>query len=206
METPSRHSFDLDGSLRIFPIPSPIKGDNYCRLEVDSVIVNDRAKYDIVNNSIVFLSVADVPNGSVLDVLVVQSEESIGQLAISSNMDIVAQNIDDINIVGSNIADVNTVADADTVVTIFPYLDFFATKSKLVPRFLNTVVIQSPLNNSKSADPVPLICILPFVPLLKSIVTAFDPIVYKFIVLGSVGYFKTSAVRKRNSTLCKDCE
>ncbi len=118
METPSRHSFDLDGSLRIFPIPSPIKGDNYCRLEVDSVIVNDRAKYDIVNNSIVFLSVADVPNGSVLDVLVVQSEESIGQLAISSNMDIVAQNIVDINIVGSNIADVNTVADADTDIAL----------------------------------------------------------------------------------------
>jgi len=118
METPSRHSFDLDGSLRVFPIPSPIKGDNYCRLEVDGVIVNDRAKYDIVNNSIVFISVADVPNGSQLDVLVVQSEESIGQLAITTNIDIVATNIADINTVGLNILDVNTVADADADIAL----------------------------------------------------------------------------------------
>ena len=109
METPSRHSFDLNGSLRVFPIPSPIKGDNYCRLEVDGVIVNDRTKYDIVNNSVVFLNVADVPNGSQLDVLVVQSEEAIGQLAITTNIDIVASNIADINTVATDIADVTTV-------------------------------------------------------------------------------------------------
>ena len=109
METPSRHSFDLNGSLRVFPIPSPIKGDNYCRLEVDGVIVNDRTKYDIVNNSVVFLNVADVPDGSQLDVLVVQSEEAIGQLAITTNIDIVASNIADINTVATDIANVNTV-------------------------------------------------------------------------------------------------
>ena len=114
METPSRHSFNLDGSLRVFPIPSPIKGDNYTRIEVDSVIINDRAKYDIVNNSIVFIDAADVPNGSVLDVLVVQSEEAIGQLAITSNMDLVATSIDNVNIVGSNITNVNTVAGNTT--------------------------------------------------------------------------------------------
>ena len=109
METPSRHSFSLNGSTRVFPIPSPIKGDNYCRLEVDGVIVNDRTKYDIVNNSIVFLNVADVPNGSQLDVLVVQSEEAIGQLAITTNIDIVASNIADINTVATDIANVTTV-------------------------------------------------------------------------------------------------
>ena len=109
METPSRHSFSLNGSTRVFPIPSPIKGDNYCRLEVDGVIVNDRTKYDIVNNSIVFLSVADVPSGSQLDVLVVQSEEAIGQLAITTNIDIVASNIADINTVATDIANVTTV-------------------------------------------------------------------------------------------------
>ena len=109
METPSRHSFSLNGSTRVFPIPSPIKGDNYCRLEVDGVIVNDRTKYDIVNNSIVFLNVADVPSGSQLDVLVVQSEEAIGQLAITTNIDIVASNIADINTVATDIANVTTV-------------------------------------------------------------------------------------------------
>ena len=114
METPSRHSFDLDGSLRVFPIPSPIKGDNYCRLEVDGVFITDRAKYDIVNNSIVFLSVADVPNGSQLDVLVVQSEEALGELSITTNIDTVAQNINSINTVGVDIADVNTLAAITT--------------------------------------------------------------------------------------------
>ena len=118
METPSRHTYNLDGATRVFPVPSPIKGDNYCRIEVDSVIVNDRAKYDIVNNSIVFLVATDVPAGSVLDILVVQSEEAIGQLAISSNMDIVALNITDVNIVGANIADVNTIANNNTNVNI----------------------------------------------------------------------------------------
>lgn len=113
METPSRHSFDLDGATRVFPIASPIKGDNYCRLEVDGTIINDRTKYDIVNNSIVFIDAADVPDGSQLDVLVVQSEEAIGQLTITTNIDIVATNIDDINTVATSVADVNTLADIE---------------------------------------------------------------------------------------------
>jgi hypothetical protein len=111
METPSRFSFDLDGATRVFPIATTIKGDNYCRLEVDGTIINDRSKYDIVNNSIVFLDVADVPSGSQLDVLVVQSEEAIGQLTITTNIDIVASNIADVNTVADSIADVNSVAD-----------------------------------------------------------------------------------------------
>ena len=117
METPSRHTYNLDGATRVFPVASPIKGDNYCRLEVDSVIVNDRSKYDIVNNAIVFLDAADVPAGSVLDVLVVQSEEAIGQLAITTNIDIVAQNIDNVNAVGVISADVDTVAGISNDVT-----------------------------------------------------------------------------------------
>lgn len=114
METPSRHSFNLDGSTRVFPIPSPIKGDNYCRLEVDGTVINDRAKYDIVNNSVVFIDVADVPSGSQLDVLVVQSEEALGQLTITTNIDIVAQDIDNVNAVGSSIDNVDTVAASIT--------------------------------------------------------------------------------------------
>jgi hypothetical protein len=121
METPSRHSYALDGATRVFPVSSPIKGDNYCRLEVDGVIVNDRAQYDIVNNSIVFLDTSLLPSGSQLDVLVVQSEEAIGQLAITTNIDIVSQNIANVNIVGDDIANVGTVAtniaDVNSVAT-----------------------------------------------------------------------------------------
>ena len=116
METPARHSFTLDGTTRVFPIPSNLKGDNYVRLEVDGAIINDRSKYDIVNNAIVFNNAADVPSGSQLDVLVVQSEEAIGQLAITSNIDIVASNIDDVNTVGASIAAVNTNAANITVI------------------------------------------------------------------------------------------
>jgi hypothetical protein len=111
IETPSRHSFMCDGSTRVFPIPSPIKGDNYCRIEIDGTYMADRSKYDIVNNSIVFIDVADVPNGSQLDVLVVQSEEALGQLGSVTNIDLVAQNISGVNNVSNNIDNVNTVAN-----------------------------------------------------------------------------------------------
>jgi hypothetical protein len=113
METPSRHSFNLDGTTRVFPVPSPIKGDNYCRLEVDGDIINDRALYDIVNNSIVFIT---APIGLLLDILVVQSEEAIGQLAITTNIDIVASNIENINTVGDSIENLNTVENNITSV------------------------------------------------------------------------------------------
>ena len=111
METPSRYTYDLDGTTRVFYVPTIIKGESYCRLEVDSEIINDTSKFDIVNNSIVFVDEADVPSGSQLDVLVVQSDEALGQLSITSNIDIVAQNITNINIVGEAIDNVDTVAD-----------------------------------------------------------------------------------------------
>jgi len=50
METPSRHSFNCDGSTRVYPIPSPIKGDNYCRVEVDGVIVDITIKDSSIND------------------------------------------------------------------------------------------------------------------------------------------------------------
>ena len=111
METPARHSFTLDGTTQVFPIPSNLKGDNYVRVEVDGTVVNDKAKYDIVNNSIVMNFVEDVPDGSQLDVLVVQSEEAIGQLGTTSSVDIVAVNISIINDVNDALEDIITAAD-----------------------------------------------------------------------------------------------
>lgn len=111
METPARHSFTLDGTTQVFPIPSNLKGDNYVRVEVDGTVINDKAKYDIVNNSIVMNFVEDVPDGSQLDVLVVQSEEAIGQLGTTSSIDIVAVNISTINDVNDALEDIITAAD-----------------------------------------------------------------------------------------------
>lgn len=121
METPSRHSFSLNGTTLVFPVPTPIKGENYCRVEVDGNEITDRSKYDIVNNAIVFINSADVPNGSQLDILVVQSDEAIGLLGSTTNMDICADNIADINTVADGMADVNVatanIADITTVAT-----------------------------------------------------------------------------------------
>ena len=110
METPSRYTFSPDGNTKVFPIPVTIKGENYVRIDVDSVTINDRNRYDIVNNSVVFVDVTDVPNGSQLDVLVVQTDEGITNLGAVISVDIVAQNIASVNTVAGDIASVNTVA------------------------------------------------------------------------------------------------
>ena len=104
METPARFTFAPDGSTKTFPIPALIKGDNYVRIDVDSVTINDRNRYDIVNNAVVFVDVADVPNGSQLDVLVVQTDEGITNLGAVISVDIVAQNIASVNTVATSIA------------------------------------------------------------------------------------------------------
>jgi hypothetical protein len=81
-----------------------MKGDNYVRIDINDVTVNDRNKFDIVNNSIVFVNVTDVPSGSKLDILVVQTDEGIANLGNVNSIDIVSQNITSVNTVGTNIA------------------------------------------------------------------------------------------------------
>ena len=81
MESPARFTFNgLTGATTVFPIPAEIKGDNYCRVELDDVIVGDLTKYDIVNNSIVFTNAADLVGVAEVSVLVVQSEEAAATL------------------------------------------------------------------------------------------------------------------------------
>jgi hypothetical protein len=126
METPSRHTFNLNGSTRVFPIPAPIKGDNYCRVDVDNVTINDLSKYDIVNNAIVFLNVLDVPAGSQLAVLVVQSEEAIELIGSTSNIDIFASNIDSVIAAGelaTYIPEITVLAD-DLGLGGITYIDY----------------------------------------------------------------------------------
>ena len=113
MESPARFTFDgpLEGNTAtVFPIPAEIKGDNYCRVDLDDVIVGDLTKYDIVNNSIVFTNAADLVGVSKVSVLVVQSEEAAATFPAVGYIDTVARNIDNVNAVGVDIANVNTVA------------------------------------------------------------------------------------------------
>ena len=66
LHTPSRHTFSCDGTQRLFPIPSYIISQDYVRIEIDGVLQSDRKKWDIVNNSLVFIDAFS--NGSILDV------------------------------------------------------------------------------------------------------------------------------------------
>ena len=96
METPARFTFDgpLEGNTAtVFPIAAEIKGDNYCRVELDDVIVGDLTKYDIVNNSIVFTNAADLVGVTKVSVLVVQSEEAAATFPAVGFIGTVADNI-----------------------------------------------------------------------------------------------------------------
>jgi len=110
METPARFTFTPNGSTTVFQIPVTMKGDNYVRIDIDGVILNDRSKFDLVNNAVVFVNVTDVPAGSQLDVLVVQTDEGISNLGNVNSIDLVASNITDVQTIASNIASVNTTA------------------------------------------------------------------------------------------------
>ena len=116
METPARFTFSPDGNTKVFPIPVTMKGDNYVRIDIDGVTINDRTKFDLVNNAVVLVDVTDVPSGSQLDVLVVQTDEGISNLGTVNSIDIVASNITDVQTVVTNIASVNTTATNITAI------------------------------------------------------------------------------------------
>ena len=116
METPARFTFSPDGNTKVFPIPVTMKGDNYVRIDINGVTINDRTKFDLVNNAVVLVDIADVPSGSQLDVLVVQTDEGIANLGTVNSIDTVATNIANINTVASNVTTVNTVATNITAV------------------------------------------------------------------------------------------
>ena len=116
METPARFTFSPDGNTKVFPIPVTMKGDNYVRIDIDGVILNDRTKFDLVNNAVVFVNISDVPSGSQLDVLVVQTDEGIANLGNVNSVDLVASNITDVLAVANSIASVNTTATNITAV------------------------------------------------------------------------------------------
>lgn len=119
VDTPARHVYTGNGNTRVFPIPTRIIGDAYVRIEIDGVYQSDRTKWDIVNNSIIFITAP--LNETTIDIQVATSEEALSVLGSSTAMDIVAESITNVNTVGANITDVNTVShnitEVDTVAT-----------------------------------------------------------------------------------------
>ena len=115
VSTPSRHTFECDGTQRVFPIPSNIIAQDYVRMEIDGVLISNRREWDVVNNSIVFVTAP--LSGSTLDVQVASDVESLGELGMLSNVDILAQNITNVNKVADIDLDVTKVANIDLDVT-----------------------------------------------------------------------------------------
>lgn len=117
IDTPARHVYTGNGNQRVFPIPTKIIGDDYIRIEIDSVYQSDRTKWDIVNNSVIFITAP--LNGVTIDIQVATSEEALSVLGSSTAMDIVAESITNVNITATNIVDINTVShnitEVDTV-------------------------------------------------------------------------------------------
>ena len=126
LHTPSRHTFECDGTQRVFPIPSYIISQDYVRMEIDGILVSNRREWDVVNNSIVFVTAPLA--GLILDVQVASDSESLGELGMISNVDILAQNITNVNKVAEIDLYIPTVANIDTDVTKVANIDSDVTK------------------------------------------------------------------------------
>lgn len=113
IDTPARHIYSGDGSTRVFPIPTYIQGDDYIRIEINGVHQVDRSKWDIVNNSIIFVT-APITTATI-DVQVATSVEALSELGNVTNVDIVAGNIASINVIASNL---DEILEADNNATI----------------------------------------------------------------------------------------
>ena len=115
IDTPARHIYSGDGSTRVFPIPTYIQGDDYIRIEINGVHQVDRSKWDIVNNSIIFVT-APITTATI-DVQVATSVESLAELGSVTNVDIVAGSIAGINGIASNLGEILLANDNAVIAT-----------------------------------------------------------------------------------------
>jgi len=101
-----------DGSTKVFPIDFEILGENYVQIWIDDIPINDKTKYDIINNSIVFND-DNIPAIDVkIIITVATTAQEIADLnAPPSGIDIVSDNIDNVNTVAIDIASVKTNSD-----------------------------------------------------------------------------------------------
>ena len=113
IDTPARHIYSGDGSTRVFPIPTYIQGDDYIRIEINGVHQADRSQWDIVNNSIIFVT-APISEATI-DVQVATSVEALAELGSITNIDIVAGSIAGINSIASNLDEI-LLADANAII------------------------------------------------------------------------------------------
>lgn len=112
LDTPAKHIYTGNGTTRVYPIPTYIQGDDWIRIEIDGVYIVDRRSYDIVNNSIIFVTAPGL--NTQVSVQVATSVEALSQLGNSTNVDTVAGSIGNVNIVATDINNIDTVAGSIT--------------------------------------------------------------------------------------------
>ena len=115
IDTPARHIYSGDGSTRVYPIPTYIQGDDYIRIEINGVHQVDRSKWDIVNNSIIFVT-APITTATI-DVQVATSVVALTELGSVTNVDIVAANIVGISDIASNLDEILLTNDNAIIAT-----------------------------------------------------------------------------------------
>ena len=72
------YTYQLDGDVRSFNIPTVISGEEYLRIDVDGVQVTDADKFRLIHNALVFDDTSLLPAGSVLRVI---TTDTIGEYA-----------------------------------------------------------------------------------------------------------------------------
>lgn len=138
--------YNGDGSTRIFPVSFKILGDDYVRVYVNDVEVVDKTKYDIINNSIVFITSETPAVGTDnVKIYVATSVSELGDLGaplfditnVANNIqeiidvseslnaiESVNDNEANINLVVANTPNINTVAnDISNVNTVADWVD-----------------------------------------------------------------------------------
>lgn len=98
-------TYNGDGATRVFPVSFEIRGEDYVVVFINGVGVSDRAKYDIINNSIVF-RVGDEPvtGTNNVEIVVATSPTEIADLnAPPSGIQTVLENLPDIVLVAEQV-------------------------------------------------------------------------------------------------------
>lgn len=155
----SEKRYDGDGTRKIFPVEFKILGENFIRVSLDGILVNDKQTYDIINNSIVFND-DNVPPIGVKNVIlhVATSEAELGELSeVQSNIDIVANDINNLNSIATDKPTLDSIfADKATLDSLYndkTILDsLYASKSVLDALHADLDSIQAASVNATNAQ------------------------------------------------------
>ena len=102
-------TYSGDGVTRVFPVSFEIKGEAYVVTYINNVAVADKTKYDIINNSIVFVEgEAPVIGTDNVQIVVASTPTEIADLnAPPSSVQTVLDNLTAITTVAGNITNIN---------------------------------------------------------------------------------------------------